>query len=230
MEKKSVSFTFLEANLYSMGFQQVVDVIRLMTPSCVERGKVCLISVSFKHLLFFVKFQSCVLLIQQMSRVTDPIHHFRFSCLDFYCFPPFKTVPKNVFPSSSTARAITLCSVVLCHWGRLKCVFTRSFVLCISAKVNDPHSVLFSLFSLSIYVVTWNVSQKYPDNITLNDLLDVDTSLDKSLPDIYIVGLQEVNANPQNIVTNFFKSDPVSWILIECCFFGCDKNRKNLFN
>jgi inositol polyphosphate 5-phosphatase INPP5J/K len=61
-----------------------------------------------------------------------------------------------------------------------------------------------------LYVVTWNVSQKYPDHISLNDLLDVDSDMDKSLPDVYIVGLQEVNANPQNIVTNLFKSDPVS--------------------
>lgn len=55
------------------------------------------------------------------------------------------------------------------------------------------------------------MSQKYPDNITLNDLLDIDLNcLDKPLPDIFIVGLQEVNANPQNIMTNFFKSDP--WV------------------
>lgn len=63
------------------------------------------------------------------------------------------------------------------------------------------HSVFFSL-----YIVTWNVSTKYPDNITLNDLLDIDTTIkDKPLPDVYIVGLQEVNANPQNIVSSFFK-------------------------
>lgn len=65
-------------------------------------------------------------------------------------------------------------------------------------------------FFSSLYVVTWNVAQKYPDHITLNDLLDIDSSIDKALPDIYIMGLQEVNANPQNIVTNLFKSDPVS--------------------
>lgn len=77
----------------------------------------------------------------------------------------------------------------------------------ISAKVNDPHSA--SIFSL--YLVTWNVSQKYPDNITLDDLLGIDSNAeDKRLHDVYIIGLQEVNANPQNVVSNFFKSDP--WV------------------
>lgn len=54
------------------------------------------------------------------------------------------------------------------------------------------------------------MSGKYPDSITLNELLDIDGNFDKALPDIFIVGLQEVNANPQNIVSNLFKSDP--WV------------------
>lgn len=83
-----------------------------------------------------------------------------------------------------------------------------SFTFFISARVNDPHfrkhSAHFRRLSLcSLYIVTWNVSQKYPDHITLHDLLGVEN--DKDLPDIYIVGLQEVNANPQNVVTSFFK-------------------------
>lgn len=61
-----------------------------------------------------------------------------------------------------------------------------------------------------MYIVTWNVSGKYPDSITLNELLDIDNNFEISLPDVFIVGLQEVNANPQNIVSNFFKSDP--WV------------------
>lgn len=56
------------------------------------------------------------------------------------------------------------------------------------------------------------MSQKYPDHITLNDLLDIDPSDDKAQPDVYIIGLQEVNANPSNVVTSFFKSDPVSFV------------------
>lgn len=63
----------------------------------------------------------------------------------------------------------------------------------------------------SLYVVTWNVAQKYPEYITLNDLLDIDFNFkDKELPDVFIIGFQEVNANPQNVVTSFFKSDP--WV------------------
>lgn len=62
-----------------------------------------------------------------------------------------------------------------------------------------------------MYIVTWNVSTKYPDHITLNELLDLGTrNSEKEQPDVYIVGLQEVNSNPQNIVSNFFKSDP--WV------------------
>lgn len=69
----------------------------------------------------------------------------------------------------------------------------------------------FSMF-FSLYIVTWNVSAKSPDNITLNDLLDIDPNFkEKDLPDVYIVGLQEVNANPQNIVSNLFKADP--WVI-----------------
>jgi inositol polyphosphate 5-phosphatase INPP5J/K len=30
------------------------------------------------------------------------------------------------------------------------------------------------------------------------------------LPDFYIVGLQEINANPQNVVSSMFKNDP--WV------------------
>jgi hypothetical protein len=55
------------------------------------------------------------------------------------------------------------------------------------------------------------VSTKYPDKLKLNELLDIDSHFkEKCLPDIYIVGLQEVNANPQNVVTSFFRSDP--WV------------------
>lgn len=59
--------------------------------------------------------------------------------------------------------------------------------------------------------MTWNVSGKYPDNLSLYELLDIDPCLNEDdLPDLFIIGLQEINANPQNIVSNFFKSDP--WV------------------
>ena len=55
------------------------------------------------------------------------------------------------------------------------------------------------------------MSTKYPDNIKLNELLDIDLhNKEKRLPDFYIIGLQEVNANPQTYVSSFFKSDP--WV------------------
>lgn len=67
------------------------------------------------------------------------------------------------------------------------------------------------IFFCRLYIVTWNVSSKYPDNLKLNDLLDIDIHRrDDNLPDVYIVGLQEVNANPQNVLTSFFKVDP--WV------------------
>ncbi|XP_070494643.1 inositol polyphosphate 5-phosphatase K-like isoform X2 [Chironomus tepperi] len=67
------------------------------------------------------------------------------------------------------------------------------------------------MWNLSLYIVTWNVSTKYPDNIKLNELLEIDLhNKEKRLPDFYIVGLQEVNANPHSYVSSFFKSDP--WV------------------
>jgi inositol polyphosphate 5-phosphatase INPP5J/K len=46
----------------------------------------------------------------------------------------------------------------------------------------------------------------------LSELLDIDEhSNEKNLPDFYIVGLQEINANPQNVVSSMlFKNDP--WV------------------
>lgn len=65
-------------------------------------------------------------------------------------------------------------------------------------------------YHFSVYIVTWNVSTKYPDYISINGLLDISNFTEKELPDLYIVGLQEVNAHPHNIVSNLFKSDP--WV------------------
>lgn len=42
-------------------------------------------------------------------------------------------------------------------------------------------------------------------------MLDVDLHFkEKCLPDIYVIGLQEVNANPQSQLSSFFKADP--WV------------------
>ncbi|XP_034475415.1 inositol polyphosphate 5-phosphatase K [Drosophila innubila] len=63
-----------------------------------------------------------------------------------------------------------------------------------------------------VYVVTWNVGSRFPDNISLRQLLGLhnDASGDSAdyLPDIYAIGLQEVNAQPQQQVLGLFKEDP----------------------
>uniref|UniRef100_A0A182WEK7 Inositol polyphosphate-related phosphatase domain-containing protein n=1 Tax=Anopheles minimus TaxID=112268 RepID=A0A182WEK7_9DIPT len=60
-----------------------------------------------------------------------------------------------------------------------------------------------------IYIVTWNVSTKFPESISLNKLLGLETrpEQDTHLPDFFVIGLQEVNAQPQNTLYNLFKDD-----------------------
>lgn len=60
--------------------------------------------------------------------------------------------------------------------------------------------------SLSIYLVTWNVAGKYPDEC-LNDLLSFEGNKEK-LPDLYIIGLQEVKSQIHNIVLDALFDDP----------------------
>ncbi|XP_053668992.1 phosphatidylinositol 4,5-bisphosphate 5-phosphatase A-like [Anopheles marshallii] len=62
---------------------------------------------------------------------------------------------------------------------------------------------------LRIYIVTWNVSTKFPESISLNKLLGLENrpEQDTHLPDFFVIGLQEVNAQPQNTLYNLFKDD-----------------------
>uniref|UniRef100_A0AAG5DM21 Inositol polyphosphate-related phosphatase domain-containing protein n=1 Tax=Anopheles atroparvus TaxID=41427 RepID=A0AAG5DM21_ANOAO len=64
-------------------------------------------------------------------------------------------------------------------------------------------------WDVKIYIVTWNVSTKFPENISLNKLLGLENrpEQDTQLPDFFVVGLQEVNAQPQNTLFNLFKDD-----------------------
>ncbi|XP_035785314.1 phosphatidylinositol 4,5-bisphosphate 5-phosphatase A-like isoform X6 [Anopheles albimanus] len=64
-------------------------------------------------------------------------------------------------------------------------------------------------WNVKIYVVTWNVSTKFPENISLHKLLGLESSPDQDthLPDFFVIGLQEVNAQPQNTLYNLFKDD-----------------------
>lgn len=63
-----------------------------------------------------------------------------------------------------------------------------------------------------MYIVTWNVGTKYPDDISLHNLLELNKNPDLNvhLPDIYAIGLQEVNSQPQNQLLGFFKED--QWV------------------
>lgn len=64
-------------------------------------------------------------------------------------------------------------------------------------------------WNVKIYIVTWNVSTKFPENISLNKLLGLENRPDQdtALPDFFVIGLQEVNAQPQNTLYNLFKDD-----------------------
>ncbi|EAA00417.4 AGAP011644-PA [Anopheles gambiae str. PEST] len=64
-------------------------------------------------------------------------------------------------------------------------------------------------WNVKIYIVTWNVSTKFPENISLNKLLGLENrpEQDSHLPDFFVIGLQEVNAQPQNTLYNLFKDD-----------------------
>ncbi|XP_053609376.1 inositol polyphosphate 5-phosphatase K-like isoform X2 [Plodia interpunctella] len=63
--------------------------------------------------------------------------------------------------------------------------------------------------TLRFYFVTWNVATKNPGQ-DLNSLLDFPSQFNKNkpLPDFYVIGLQEVKSQPQNIVMDSLFTDP----------------------
>uniref|UniRef100_A0A336MAV0 CSON012893 protein n=1 Tax=Culicoides sonorensis TaxID=179676 RepID=A0A336MAV0_CULSO len=69
-------------------------------------------------------------------------------------------------------------------------------------------------WNIDVYVVTWNVGTKNPDNLQLHSLLGLESNPenDKYQPDFYVIGLQEVSAQPQNKFINLFKVDP--WLKV----------------
>ncbi|XP_037936209.1 phosphatidylinositol 4,5-bisphosphate 5-phosphatase A [Teleopsis dalmanni] len=76
---------------------------------------------------------------------------------------------------------------------------------------EKEQSKLQQLNDYTVFVVTWNVGSKFPDNISLRNLLGLQSIADATtLPDIYAVGLQEVNSQPQQQVLGLFKEDPWS--------------------
>lgn len=64
--------------------------------------------------------------------------------------------------------------------------------------------------TLRFYFVTWNVATKNPGQ-DLNALLDFPSQFNKNkpLPDFYVIGLQEVKSQPQNLVMDSLFTD--SW-------------------
>lgn len=64
---------------------------------------------------------------------------------------------------------------------------------------------------LCIFLLTWNVGTHSPNNLELTSLLALNGTTncpENQLPDIYVIGMQEVNTNQ---VTSIFKDDP--WVL-----------------
>lgn len=67
---------------------------------------------------------------------------------------------------------------------------------------------------LCIYILTWNVGTHYPDEISLSDMLSLNGTSNcpnDRLPDIYVMGFQEVSAKPKNQFINIFQDD--QWTL-----------------
>lgn len=64
-------------------------------------------------------------------------------------------------------------------------------------------------WDVKLYIVTWNVSTKFPENLSLHKLLGLQSSPEQEtdLPDFFVIGLQEVNSQPQNTLYNLFKDD-----------------------
>lgn len=63
---------------------------------------------------------------------------------------------------------------------------------------------------LTLYVITWNVGTKYPENVLLESLLGLEKlpKNDQHNPDFYVIGLQEVSSQPQNMLKALFQPDP----------------------
>jgi inositol polyphosphate 5-phosphatase INPP5J/K len=75
---------------------------------------------------------------------------------------------------------------------------------------DDLFTYYMGFFLRRLYIVTWNVSTKFPENLSIHSLLNLESNPenDDQLPDFYVIGLQEVNAQPQNVLANFFRDDP----------------------
>uniref|UniRef100_T1PBC9 Endonuclease/Exonuclease/phosphatase family protein n=1 Tax=Musca domestica TaxID=7370 RepID=T1PBC9_MUSDO len=78
-----------------------------------------------------------------------------------------------------------------------------------SSTTTGTNILSTQLATYRVFVVTWNVGSRFPDNISLRNLLGISNLVeDHHLPDIYAIGLQEVNVQPQQQVLGLFKEDP----------------------
>ncbi|KAK7578145.1 hypothetical protein V9T40_010350 [Parthenolecanium corni] len=81
---------------------------------------------------------------------------------------------------------------------RVRRVFSNAIPDCVYDFINY----------LMIYIITWNVATGFPEE-NLLDLLDLKRFQNKnSLPDFYIIGLQEVKSQPHNLVVDSLFNDP----------------------
>lgn len=87
-----------------------------------------------------------------------------------------------------------------------------SDILLSQPNTNTKHlnldSSCLEVATYRVYVITWNVGSRFPDNISLRNLLGLDSTECQNMPDIYAIGLQEVNVQPQQQVLGLFKEDP----------------------
>lgn len=68
----------------------------------------------------------------------------------------------------------------------------------------------FRSWKANVHILTWNVSSKYPENLSVHKLLGLENKPenDSHRPDLYVIGLQEINSQPQSVVKGLFKDDP----------------------
>ncbi|XP_055317820.1 inositol polyphosphate 5-phosphatase K [Sitodiplosis mosellana] len=68
----------------------------------------------------------------------------------------------------------------------------------------------FEHWKSQFHILTWNVSSKYPENLPVHILLGLEkkSEMDTHQPDFIVIGLQEINSQPQSMVKGLFKDDP----------------------
>lgn len=76
-----------------------------------------------------------------------------------------------------------------------------------SISNNQKFLVKLNYLIIRLFICSWNVNTKDP-NFDLNCLLGLDKLDINELPDIYAIGLQEVNSKPWRLLIEYFTYDP----------------------